>query len=104
MRIKRAAKDGLTFTGGVLLFVIQLFLWRIAFTIIAGVIMIALLFGGGFAYGVAAALGLSSSISLLLGIVGLGAFVTCIGAIAGHYGYDSPRVNVSFTKPTGEKE
>lgn len=101
--IKQAVTDGLTFTTGLLIFLIQLLLWRIAFTLIAAVIVLVLAFGGGFAYGIAASAGLNSTMAGLLGVLGLLASITCLGAIAGYYDYDSPRVNVSFSK-TAKKE
>lgn len=99
MGIKTNTKAGVYFVWNVFVLIISLILWRIAFSLIALVLIIGLAIPFGVAFGASTAVGLPNSAALVTSLIfGLG-LTASIGSFAARYGYECPQLDVSFIRP-----
>lgn len=99
MNAKTGVKDGVYFVWNILVLILSLFVWRIAFALIGGILLIGLAIPFGVVFGASTAVGLSSATAIVISIVVGFVLTASIGSVAAQYGYECPRVDVSFTSP-----
>lgn len=99
MDVKSSAKSGVYFVWNILVLMISLFIWRIVFTLIAAIILIALAIPFGIAFGASTAIGLPSDVSIITSLVIGFVLTAAVGSLAARYGYECPQLDVSFTRP-----
>lgn len=91
-------KNGLFFVWNVFVLIISLILWRILFSLFAAVLIIGVGIPFGVAFAASNAVGLPNTASLITGLMGGFILNASIGSAAVRYGYECPKLDVSFNR------
>lgn len=102
MDVKSDVVDAARFSGGFLLFILMLVVWRIVFTLVAGASLLAWLVPAVIvALGLSAA-GLTEATVFAISTVVFVVTLPAGGLVLKRFGYTSPKVNVDFSYSLAE--